>query len=105
MHIFGFSSHWVLQRGQSNFQNTYCLFGLLAHTMGDLDKSTGHFDEGLEYARRAGFRPMLAWTCCDYSDMLKERDAEGDRAKAVALLDESLAISRELGRNHWWRCD
>ncbi len=60
MHIFGFFSHWVLHRGQSNFQNTYCLFGLLAHTMGDLDKSTGHFDEVLEYARRAGSRPMLA---------------------------------------------
>jgi len=28
---------------------------------------------------------------------LRERDAEGDRAKAVSLLDESLAISSELG--------
>lgn len=34
---------------------------------------------------------------CDYSDVLRERDAEGDRAKAMALLDKSLAISRELG--------
>ncbi len=29
--------------------------------------------------------------------MLRERDAEGDRAKAMALLEESLAISGELG--------
>ena len=29
--------------------------------------------------------------------MLKERDAERDRAKAMSLLDESLAISSELG--------
>ena len=29
--------------------------------------------------------------------MLRERDAEGDRVKAIALLDESLAISTELG--------
>ena len=29
--------------------------------------------------------------------MLKERDAEGDRSRAVTLLDESLAISSELG--------
>jgi hypothetical protein len=29
--------------------------------------------------------------------MLKERDNEGDRAKAINLLDESLAISSELG--------
>ena len=27
----------------------------------------------------------------------RERDAEGDRAKAITLLDESLAISSELG--------
>ena len=39
----------------------------------------------------------MAWTCCDYADALRERDGEGDSDKAVALLDESLAISRELG--------
>ncbi len=41
--------------------------------------------------------PELAWTCCDYADLLKERNADGDRAKAMTLLDESLAISSELG--------
>jgi len=30
-------------------------------------------------------------------DTLRERDAEGNLAKALALLDESLAISSELG--------
>ncbi len=29
--------------------------------------------------------------------MLRDHDAEGHRAKAVSLLDESLAISSELG--------
>ncbi len=29
--------------------------------------------------------------------MFKARDAEGDRPKAIASLDESLAISSELG--------
>ena len=29
--------------------------------------------------------------------MLRERDAEGARTKAITLPDESLAISRELG--------
>ncbi len=52
---------------------------------------TGNLD------RAAGYRPKLAWTCRDYADMLLERNAEGDRAKAMALLDESLAISKELG--------
>ena len=65
--------------------------------MGNLDQATGHFEDSLAFCRRAGYRPELAWTCCDYADMLKERDAEGDRAKAIALLDESLAISSELG--------
>ena len=39
----------------------------------------------------------MAWTCCDYADMLLERDTEGDQAKAMSLLDESLAISSDLG--------
>ena len=46
--------------------------------------------------RRAGYRPVLAWTCCDYADALRERNGEGDRAKAMSLLHESLAISSEL---------
>ncbi len=58
-----------------------------------------HFDDALAFCRKAGYRPELAWTCCDYADMLLERndDGEGDRPKAIALLDESLAISSELG--------
>ncbi len=39
----------------------------------------------------------MAWTCCDYADALLQRDGEGDRPKAMSLLDESLAISSELG--------
>jgi len=71
--------------------------GLLAQTIGRLDEAVTHFDESLAICRKAGFRPELAWSCCDYADMLRERDAERDRAKAIALLDESLAISSELG--------
>jgi hypothetical protein len=73
------------------------LLGLLAQTMGNLGQAMGHFDDALAFCRKAGYRPELAWTCCDYADTLRERDAEGDRAKVVALLDESLAISSELG--------
>ena len=73
------------------------LLGLLSETMGNLDQAAAHFDHALAFCRKAGYRPELAWTCCDYADMLKERDDEGDRAKAIALLDESLTISSELG--------
>ena len=73
------------------------LLGLLCQTMGNLDQATGHFEDALAFCRKAGYRPELAWTCCDYADTLRERDGEGGRAKAVTLLDESLAISSELG--------
>ena len=46
---------------------------------------------------RKGYCPELVWSLCHYADTLRERDGEGDRAKAVSLLDESLQISRELG--------
>jgi tetratricopeptide (TPR) repeat protein len=101
------------------------LLGLLAHTMGNLDKAVEHFEAALAFCRRAGYRPELAWTCCDYADMLLQRssavagetsqtvrpepvegrgstssprtEAQQDRQKAMSLLDEALALSRELG--------
>ena len=39
----------------------------------------------------------LTWSLCDYADMLLERNNEGDRQNVMQLLDESLAISTELG--------
>jgi tetratricopeptide (TPR) repeat protein len=73
------------------------ILGLLSHTMGELDQAVDHFEAAMAFCNRASYRSELAWTCCDYSDMLRERDGEGDLAKAVSLLDESLAISSELG--------
>ena len=55
------------------------------------------FEDALAFCRKAGYRPELAWTCRDYADALRERDGPGDKEKAVAVLDESLAISSELG--------
>ena len=73
------------------------ILGLLAQTMGNLDQAAEHFEESLAFCRKAAFRPELAWTCCDYADVLAERNHESDRANATSLLNESLAISRELG--------
>ena len=73
------------------------LLGLLSQTMGNLDQAAAHFEDALGFCRKAGYRPELAWTCCDYADLLTERDAEEDHAKGIPLLDESLAISTELG--------
>ena len=66
-------------------------------TIGNLDRAAAHFEDALAFCRRAGYRPELAWTCCDYADTLLQRNGEGDREKAISLLDESLAISSELG--------
>ncbi len=71
--------------------------GLLAQTKGNLTSAQSHFEDALTFCRKAGYRPELAWTCCDYADALRERDRNGDRAKAITLLNESLTISSELG--------
>ncbi|HLF05323.1 MAG TPA: AAA family ATPase [Dehalococcoidia bacterium] len=73
------------------------VMGLLSHTMGNLDKAAEHFEEALAFCRKAGYRPELAWSLCDYADLLMTRNQAGDRPKAMSLLDESLAISSELG--------
>ncbi len=75
------------------------LLGLLAQTMGNLDQAASHFEDALAFSRKAGYRPELAWTCCDYAETLSQGNGDGDggRSKAISLLDESLAISGELG--------
>ena len=80
-----------------SFTPTAHLLGLLAQTMGNLDRAVEHFEDSLILCRRAGFRPDLAWTCCDYSDVLLQRNGSGDRAKVTTLLDDSLEIASELG--------
>ena len=73
------------------------ILGLLSQTMGDVNQSSEHFKDALEFCRKAGYRPELAWSCCDYADMLTERGIDGDRAESESLLDESLTIATELG--------
>ena len=73
------------------------LLGLLSQTMGNLDQAVSHFEEALAFCRKAGYKPELAWNCCDYADMLMEQDGPSDQEKAAALLDESLSIATQLG--------
>jgi len=94
--------HYAYFQGQRGTMNMTVisvdrLLGLLSQTASNLDKAAEHFEDALAFCRKAGYRPELAWVCCDYSDTLRERDAEGGRAKAMTLLDESLAISSDLG--------
>ena len=73
------------------------MMGNLARTAGRLDQALAHFRGALPDLRRLGLRPELAWTCHDCAVALLERDAPGDREEAVSLLDEGLAITRDLG--------
>ena len=73
------------------------MLALLSQAMGNLEIAARHFENSTDFCRNVGSRPELAWTCCDYADMLFERDADGDRTNAISLLDESLSISTELG--------
>jgi len=36
-------------------------------------------------------------TYCDYADALLLRNSDGDRAKAISLVDESSAVAKEVG--------
>ena len=79
------------------------MLGLLSQTMAKLDQAAQHFEDALAFCRKAGYRPELAWTCCDYADAMLDptvssrRTTWESRQKAISLLDESLAISSELG--------
>ena len=73
------------------------VLGLLSATLGRPEQAAAHYEDALAFCRDIGVRPELAWTCCDYADTLLQRNEPGDREKAISLLDESLAISSELG--------
>ena len=82
--------------GQAIANSADRLLGLLAQTMGEPDKAAQHLEDAIAFCRKAGYRPELAWSLCDYADLLQERDKPGDR-QATGLMTESLAISSELG--------
>ena len=85
---------WNITLTPLNLMCGHRLLGLLAQTMGRMENAATHFEDSLAFCRRAGARPELAWTCHDYAAL---RQAQGEREKAVDLLDEALAISTELG--------
>jgi DNA-binding CsgD family transcriptional regulator len=73
------------------------LLGLLAQTIGNDQEATTHYDQATSFLQRGGMRPELAWTCYDYGKALLQQSDPGDHARALSLLEESLALSRELG--------
>ena len=72
------------------------ILGLLAASCDRIDRAVAHYEDGLAFCARAGYRPEYAWTACDYAEALLARGGPGDRDKAVALHDAALGTAREL---------
>jgi DNA-binding NarL/FixJ family response regulator len=61
------------------------------------DEAQRHFAAALVMNARMGAKPALARTQYAYAKMLLAREQPDDRAPAMSLLDDALAISLELG--------
>lgn len=72
------------------------VLGLLAQTLGWIDRACAHFGDSLIFCQKADARPELAWTSYDYATVLLQRDESGDRIRAELLISEAIAISTEL---------
>jgi class 3 adenylate cyclase/tetratricopeptide (TPR) repeat protein len=71
--------------------------GLLATTLERWIDAQQHFELALNMHSKMRARPWVARTQHDYAKMLLARDEPGDRDQALALLEQALAVARELG--------
>ena len=58
--------------------------------------------EDLSPGSNAWKKLILAWTCFDSANLALDTKAEGDRAKAMSPLYESLAMGRASSRREIW---
>ena len=70
---------------------------LIAAATSNYESAENYFNNALKFCRDADYRPELARSCSDYSQMLLSRGAPSDREKATDLQDEAIAIATELG--------
>ncbi|HET7047361.1 MAG TPA: BTAD domain-containing putative transcriptional regulator [Solirubrobacteraceae bacterium] len=75
--------------------------GILAATIDRWDASAVHFEHALVTNERWGFLPWLAHTRHDYARMLLDRNAPGDRERALELIGAALATYRTIGMQSW----
>ena len=60
----------------------------------------GSFFAQAESSYLPGLQPgvfVTNWTCCDYADSLRERDGDGDKENAAALMERVLSRREILG--------
>ena len=82
------------------------ILGLLAGLTGRSEQANSHFASAARLCQRAGYRPEYAWNAYSWAAVLAGRYGDvsrppkgftGNADKALALLDEALDISQELG--------
>jgi class 3 adenylate cyclase/tetratricopeptide (TPR) repeat protein len=70
--------------------------GMLAATLGELDKAAAHFEHALNMNARIGARPWLAHTKAEYALLLRRRGGKGVRERAEMLANEAWEIAAAL---------
>jgi eukaryotic-like serine/threonine-protein kinase len=71
--------------------------GITSATAGKLDLAIEELEDAIALCERMGDRPFLAQTHHNLACVLLERDARGDRERALDLLDRCLDAAQELG--------
>lgn len=90
--LSAFSGWWDIHGGISADH----VLGMLAALCAQPDVAAGHFEKAIEMCRKAGFKPALALTCCDYAEMLAAGHHDPDLVKRTDLIDEGARIANEL---------
>jgi class 3 adenylate cyclase len=73
------------------------LLGIASAAAGELDQAITELDEAIAISERMGDRPYLAQARLNLASVLLEREANGDRERALELLDRCLDASQEMG--------
>ena len=73
------------------------LLGSLALTMDRPDQAITHFEEGIGFCRKCGYRPEMVWSLCGLAEALLLRGAPDDVVAADQALVEAMDAAQELG--------
>jgi hypothetical protein len=71
--------------------------GTTAAACGDWGRAQAHYEVALEQAVSAPYRHAEPQVRSSYAEMLRERNATGDRDRARSLLEEAVASYAALG--------
>ena len=75
---------------------SFRVLGILATAIGKIDEAVSHFEKGYSFCKKAGYRPELAWTCCDWADAFIKRGTNDDLVRAKDLLQEGILLTQNL---------